>query len=385
MTRPERPARRAPASDEGRRTAAIRGALVAWFEKNARDLPWRRTTDPYAIWVSEIMLQQTRVETVRRYYDRFLARFPTARALADASEDDVLSMWSGLGYYRRARLLQRGARDVVASYGGEVPREREARLGISGIGAYTAGAIGSIAFGLEEPLVDGNVARVLSRIDALDAQLGSKESERALWRRAEELVRGPSPSRLNQSLMELGATVCTPTSPRCGECPVAAHCVALRDDRVSELPRAKPKRPPIAMDLVAVVVRDRDGRVLLERRDEGELFRGLHGVIVEEGSSLDVAHAALARRGLELALTDRGQVVHQLTHRTFTVRVFAGTAPRTSVGFHDDASLASVGISTFTRKILVQAARTTENEEGPRHESPPSRASRASSGRRRSR
>nr|MDQ3035848.1 A/G-specific adenine glycosylase [Myxococcota bacterium] len=215
-----------------------RAALLRWYDASARDLPWRRTRDPYAIWVSEIMLQQTRVPTALRYYDRFLARFPDAHALAAASEDDVLSMWSGLGYYRRARLLHRGVREVVARYDGRVPEDAEARRALPGIGRYTAGAIGSIAFDREEALVDGNVARVLARLRGIDTPLGRADTESRLWSEAESLVRGPRPGALNQSLMELGATICTPSSPRCEHCPVAASCVARATDRTGELPIA---------------------------------------------------------------------------------------------------------------------------------------------------
>ena len=159
----------AHADDEGAAWATdVRAALLAWYDLSARDLPWRRTRDPYAVWVSEVMLQQTRVDTVIPYYERFMARFPTPERLAAAPEDDVLGMWSGLGYYRRARMLHRGAREVVARYGGEVPREPEDRRALPGVGRYTAGAIGSIAFDRPEPLVDGNVARVLARLRAID-------------------------------------------------------------------------------------------------------------------------------------------------------------------------------------------------------------------------
>ncbi|MBC7172514.1 MAG: A/G-specific adenine glycosylase, partial [Polyangiaceae bacterium] len=205
---------------------SIRSALLEWFDRAQRDLPWRRTLDPYAIWVSEVMLQQTRVETVIPYYERFLTRFPTPAALAEAEEDAVLAAWSGLGYYRRARMLHAGAREVVATYGGAVPEAREARLALPGVGRYTAGAIGSIAFGKPEPIVDGNVARVLSRVRFIETPPGRADTERRLWDEAERLVYGERPGALNQALMELGATVCTPSSPRCTECPIARACAA---------------------------------------------------------------------------------------------------------------------------------------------------------------
>src|SRR5262245_37199774 len=172
------------------RLSLVRKSLVRWYQKSARNLPWRNSRDPYAVWVSEVMLQQTRVETVIPYYTRFLTRFPTPLALAHATVDEVLAYWSGLGYYRRARLLHAGVQEVVATYGGKVPEDPEARRSLPGIGRYTAGAIGSIAFDRAEPIVDGNVARVLSRLFLIETPLGSTEAEHTLWARAGELVQG---------------------------------------------------------------------------------------------------------------------------------------------------------------------------------------------------
>lgn len=332
-----------------------RAALLRWYDASARDLPWRRTRDPYAIWVSEIMLQQTRVETVLRYYDRFLARFPDARSLAAATEDDVLSMWSGLGYYRRARLLHRGVREVVATYDARVPEDAAVRRSLPGIGRYTAGAIGSIAFDREEPLVDGNVARVLSRLRGIDTPLGRADTEARHWREAESLVRGPRPGALNQALMELGATICTPTSPRCDHCPVASSCVARATDRTTELPLAKPRRAPLAVAMIAVVARTADGAALMVR-GEGALFGGLWGVPMREGRGLASARAALRELGIEATVSSRprGELEHVLTHRRLTVRVFAASAAASgdrARAVHD-ADLASLGVSTLTRRVL---------------------------------
>src|SRR5205823_775886 len=193
----------------------LRRALRRWYRAAARDLPWRRTRDPYAIWVSEVMLQQTQVATVRPYYERWMQRFPTVTDLAAAGEEDVLQVWAGLGYYSRARALLRGAREVVARHGGQVPRRTEDLKALPGIGPYTAGAIASIAFGLREPVVDGNVTRVLCRIFGLrgDPNAGQLRSE--LWRLAALLVPPRAPGEFNSALMELGATVCRPGKPDC--------------------------------------------------------------------------------------------------------------------------------------------------------------------------
>lgn len=345
-----------------------RAALLAWFEGAARDLPWRRTKDPYAIWVSEVMLQQTRVETVLRYYDRFLERFPTARALASAREDDVLARWSGLGYYRRARLLHAGVKVVVEAHGGEVPRDAEARRALPGVGRYTAGAIGSIAFGLREPIVDGNVARVLSRLGEIEHALGTRESESALWAEAEAWADHDDPGAVNQALMELGATVCTPTSPRCGECPIRPSCGANRSGRAEALPVPRVKKAPRAVSVIALVARDRGGRALLVKRDretdatslfegalfEGALFEGLWSVPLTEGDGRGAARELADAVGASLATTEPRALVHVLTHRRLEVHVFDARITRAPRGGRLLApdELESLGVATLTKKVL---------------------------------
>jgi A/G-specific adenine glycosylase len=335
---------------------AERGALLRWYDASARDLPWRRTRDPYAIWVSEVMLQQTRVETVLRYYERFLARFPDPRALAQAEEDDVLSLWSGLGYYRRARLLHAGVREVVARHQGLVPADASSRRALPGVGRYTAGAIGSIAFDREEPIVDGNVARVLARLRGVETPLGAKETDARLWSEAERLVRGERPGDLNQALMELGATVCTPR-PRCGDCPVRSGCVALASDRVELLPVPKARRAARLVELVAVIASDRDDLLLV--KSEAALFGGLWGVPMHEGRGIAAARRALDAAGIEGALASRpaARIEHVLTHRRLDVRVFVADGVRAASGSParrvSSGALGSLGVSTLTRKILA--------------------------------
>ena len=342
--------------------SSVRRALIAWYDLHARDLPWRRTRDPYAIWVSEIMLQQTRVETVVPYYERFLTRFPTAAALADAPLDDVLAHWSGLGYYRRARLLHEGARAVVRSFGGRIPFDPKQRRSLPGIGAYTAGAIGSIAFDLPEPIVDGNVARVLSRVLLVETPLGERNTERSLWAAAEELARGERPGALNQALMELGARVCLPRNPRCQECPIASSCAARAQGRVDDLPLPAKKKAPKPVNLVALVARARDGSLWLTRSD-GSLFGGLWGFPLAEGAGRDAARRVASALGLDGELSRRkpAAVTHVLSHRALTVEVYtlenAEGAEQEHVRKLREANLSSVGISTLTRKILAAAAR----------------------------
>jgi A/G-specific adenine glycosylase len=343
-----------------RASTAPRARLLAWYDANARDLPWRRTRDPYAIWVSEIMLQQTRVETVIPYYERFLARFPSAHALADAPLDDVLAHWSGLGYYRRARLLHEGARAVAREHAGQVPRDAGLRRALPGIGRYTAGAIGSIAFDLPEPIVDGNVARVLARVLAIATPLGARDTERALWSAAEQWAEGERPGALNQALMELGARVCLPQRPRCGECPLAEACRARLEGLTETLPVAKPKLAPKPVALVALAAFAEDGSVWLQRGEQ-DLFGGLWSLPSAEGETRAVAVQLAQSNGLtgKLAARAQGSLKHVLTHRVLNVRVFvlrgaegAGSATLKPVKL---GQLDRLGTATLTRKLLALA------------------------------
>jgi A/G-specific adenine glycosylase len=339
--------------------AAIRHKLLGWYDKAARDLPWRNTHDPYAIWVSEVMLQQTRVETVIPYYERFLESFPTTHALAQADEDTVLSHWSGLGYYRRARLLHAGVREVVAEYGGEVPEDLDARRALPGVGRYTAGAIGSIAFDKEEPIVDGNVARVLARLLRIKTPIGASATTNRLWEEAAHLVSGERPGDLNQALMELGATVCTPKQPRCESCPVAEDCEAFAHGEVEALPVPRARTAPKEVKLTAVVAirgRGADRKVWLVKGDQ-PLFGGLWGVPMAEGS----ARAVLGQTGLRARLGSEpvGEIEHLLSHRRLRIAVYRapaaqGEESKTQRPFTTD-DLESVGISALTKKVLAAA------------------------------
>src|SRR6266404_3812291 len=210
--------------------------LLRWYRRQHRQLPWRATRDPYRIWVSEVMLQQTRVDTVLPYYARWLRAFPTIRALAQARADRVLKLWEGLGYYSRARNLHRAAQTVVREYGGKLPRTAEGLRQLPGIGRYTAGAIASIAFDERTPLVDGNVARVFARIFAIRANVKSPRTLDCLWNLAENLLPDTNAGEFNQALMELGALVCTPVNPRCAACPMRRVCLAKARGLVDRLP-----------------------------------------------------------------------------------------------------------------------------------------------------
>ncbi len=260
--------------DSGR-TEELRHALLAWYLDHRRDMPWRRTRDPYAVWISEIMLQQTRVDQVRPYYDRFMNRFPTVDDLGKAQLEDVLKIWEGLGYYARARNLHRAARQVVAQHGGRIPDDPDKISSLPGVGPYTAAAILSIAYGRDLPVVDGNVVRVLSRLFYISDDSTTAATRKRMGDLAERLLVKDRAGDFNQAMMELGATICMPRKPRCGVCPVGRWCIAqeaLPDPSV--LPR-KPPRKPRPHHHVAAGIVHRGEELLIVRRPLDGLLGGL--------------------------------------------------------------------------------------------------------------
>jgi A/G-specific adenine glycosylase len=248
---------------ESRKCPLFRRQLLGWFRQFQRDLPWRRDRDPYRIWISEIMLQQTRVAAVLPYYERFLERFPTIPALAAAPEEEVLTHWSGLGYYSRARNLQSAAQRIVANHGGEFPSDHADVLALPGIGPYTSAAILSMAFNAPHAVLDGNVARVVARLDAVRGDLRETKTWSGLQRSADALLDPGSPSDWNQAVMELGAMVCTPTSPQCLICPVAKFCKALQLGLTDVIPENRKKRATVSVTLAAAILVDSKNRTLL--------------------------------------------------------------------------------------------------------------------------
>lgn len=253
---------------------AFRRRLLAWYTKHARDLPWRRTRDPYRVWVSEVMLQQTQVETVRPYFERFTAAFPTVAALAAADEQHVLRLWEGLGYYRRARSLHAAAKQVVADHGGRMPDDVTTLQTLAGIGRYTAGAIVSIAYDKPAPILEANTIRLLTRLVAYDGQPTSTAGQRRLWAVAEELLPAKGCAAFNQALMELGALVCTPTTPLCATCPVETLCRARAEGTVERLAPTTKKLQFTDAREAAVVVR-KGATVLVRQCGAGERWAGL--------------------------------------------------------------------------------------------------------------
>jgi A/G-specific adenine glycosylase len=302
-------------------------ALLAWYRPRRRALPWRRTRDPYAIWVSEVMLQQTRVETAIPYYHRFLERFPTVGALAGADLQDVLKAWEGLGYYTRARNLHRAAGEVASRHGGRLPDDPDALRALPGFGPYMTGAVASIAFGRPEPVVDGNVVRVLTRLFAIPGVPAETPTRKRLWRLARRLVPREGAGDHNQALMELGATVCTPRAPDCGACPLAGPCRARARGTPTSFP-AKAARRAVPHHDIAVGIVSRDGRLLLVRRPASGLLGGLWefpGGRVAQGERPEAAVARQLRERFGLPVrpvAPLAPVFHAFTHRRVTLHPF---------------------------------------------------------------
>lgn len=318
---------------------AFRRGLVDWFRDVRRDLPWRQTKDPYHIWLSEVILQQTRVDQGLPYYERFVSRFPTVEALADASIDDVLKSWEGLGYYARARNLHRAARVVMDEHGGYLPNSRETLLNLPGVGPYTASAVASIAFGKPHAVVDGNVLRVFSRVFGIALGRKSTRLKKIVQKLADELIPESDASDFNEGLMELGATTCKPRSPACFRCPLASICVAKETNSQDMYPAATDARPIPHYDIAVGIVR-KDDHILLQRRPDDGLLGGLWefpGGKVEPDETWEEAcrREVYEETGLDVDVGDLvGEVKHAYSHfritmRAYVCRVAGGT-------LHDD-------------------------------------------------
>ncbi|HEX9205053.1 MAG TPA: A/G-specific adenine glycosylase [Candidatus Deferrimicrobiaceae bacterium] len=316
----------------------ISAALLRWFRKEGRRMAWRETRDPYRIWVSEIMLQQTRVETVAPYYGRFLARFPDVRTLAAAAPDEVMKAWEGLGYYARARNLQKAARTVMERYGGEIPGTVEELEGLPGIGRSTAGAIAAIAFGVDAPVLDANASRVVARLFGIRGDPRAAGVRSALWDLSGRMVARGKGRDTALAAMDLGATVCSPRSPRCGGCPVRGFCVAFREGIQEAIPPRAARRTVPRHDVVAALFRRPDGALLLVRRPPEGLLGGLWAFPSGRrapGESLEEALRRALREKLRLrARIQRkvGAVSHAYSHYRITLHGYlcvpgAGAVP----------------------------------------------------------
>ncbi|TCS92802.1 A/G-specific adenine glycosylase [Hazenella coriacea] len=292
--------------------------LLEWYGENKRDLPWRENKNPYRIWVSEIMLQQTRVDTVIPYYERFLSRFPTIESLAAAADEDVIKAWEGLGYYSRARNLHSAVKEVVAEYGGKVPDKVAQISKLKGVGPYTTGAILSIAYDKKVPAVDGNVMRVFSRLFTIEDDISQQSTRKKMERIAEKLIPESSPGDFNQALMELGAMVCTPQSPKCLFCPVQSVCKAYQQGRESELPRKKKATSPKSVDVIFVWIVS-ENKVLIEKRPEQGLLAHMWSLpTIEQAKKenyLEVFNEFCDTKNIQLTnLIIRGNLDHIFSH-----------------------------------------------------------------------
>jgi A/G-specific adenine glycosylase len=338
---------------------SLQPRLLAWYRRHHRDLPWRRTRDPYRVWVSEVMLQQTTVKVVVPYYEAFVERFPDVGTLAGASEDDVVAAWSGLGYYHRARNLHRGARAVRDQHGGRFPRNLEAALAIPGVGLYTASAILSIAHDVVLPVVDGNVRRVLSRLFALRGPKWHKDGP--YYNRAQEVLDARAPGDWNQAVMELGAMVCTPRQPACPACPLRKDCRALALGIVDRLPEGRARRATVPVTVAAALV-ERQGRLLLVRRAEGRLMGRMWEVpqtSLESRGLPDLVAELRERHGLEVRPGRlRARARHAITFRRIRVEAYearlAGRPPSDPERYvwARPAELGALPVSSLTRKVV---------------------------------
>jgi A/G-specific adenine glycosylase len=327
--------RRLPATDhtspitdhrDGVDTFSVR--IIAWQKQHGRrDLPWQNTRDPYRIWLSEVMLQQTQVSAVIPYYLRFLARFPDLASLAEASEDEVLQLWAGLGYYARARNLHRAARTIVQDLSGRFPQEHAAVCALPGIGRSTAAAIRAFAYGARDAILDGNVKRVLARHFGVRGYPGDKRVEAVLWARSEALLPARDLEAYTQGLMDLGAGMCLRTAPRCGQCPVCETCVARRENRPAELPEPRPART-VPERSTTMLILQRQGEVLLEKRPAPGVWGGLW--CFPEVDPRRIAEECTGRYGLEAtAIVRLEQIEHGFTHfRLHITPVVVTVSPR---------------------------------------------------------
>src|SRR5262249_4945739 len=365
----------------GRELDEFREGLLGWFRQFQRDLPWRRTRDPYRIWLSEIMLQQTRVAAAIPYYERFLARFPDVRALAEAPEEDVLRLWSGLGYYSRARNLQAAAKQVVANHGGEFPRNPVAALDLAGIGPYTVAAILSIAYDATLAVLDGNVARVIARLYGIRGDVREGRRWKAMQSRADDLLAAQTPGDWNQAMMELGATMCTPISPQCLLCPVARFCKARRLGLQNAIPEKRKQRATEQVTLAAAVLLDPLGRSLLLAPPEGSRPHATQEAVVPliskmwhfptvavEQDAAEELRAFLAKLlpeesgGVLMRLESLSTARHSITYRAITLLPYRVRLPKLPhlpggkpISLCELVTPSALAVSNLTRKIARAA------------------------------
>nr|WP_220129240.1 A/G-specific adenine glycosylase [Anoxybacillus calidus] len=316
---------------EGFDIKAFQNDLIGWFEKEQRDLPWRKNQDPYKVWVSEIMLQQTRVDTVIPYFNRFIEQFPTLESLAEADEEKVLKAWEGLGYYSRVRNLHAAVKEVKETYGGRVPNTAEEFSKLKGVGPYTTGAVLSIAYGIPEPAVDGNVMRVLSRIFLVWEDIAKAGTRKVFEEIVRQIISYDNPSYFNQGLMELGALICVPGRPSCLLCPVQAHCRAFHEGVQSELPVKTKKGKVKEVQISAAVLENEEGKILIHKRpNEGLLanlweFPNCETPLTLENPKEQLRNFLRIEYGMEVELAQPfATIQHVFSHLIWNIVVYQG-------------------------------------------------------------
>lgn len=317
--------------------------LITWYQANKRELPWRKEQNPYKIWVSEIMLQQTKVDTVIPYFNQFIKKFPTVYDLATAEEQDVLKSWEGLGYYSRARNLQNAIKEVVATYGGKVPDKPDDLGSMKGVGPYTKGAILSIAYDQPEPAVDGNVMRVLSRILKVEEDIAKARTKKQFEDYVRQLISHEDPSSFNQGMMELGAIVCTPKTPMCMLCPVQQHCQAFAEGIENQLPVKSKGKKQKSLPYVALLIRNKQGNYLIEKRPETGLLANLWQfpmIPLNEMGFNEIPDWFEEKYGIQLSLNrEVGRLKHVFSHLIWELEV------------HEATSTSNVSIKTNTKFV----------------------------------
>lgn len=341
--------------------------LLHWFDAHRRELPWREThpRNPYHVWVSEIMLQQTRTETVKDYFCRWMEQFPTLQDLAQASEEQILRAWQGLGYYSRARNLHKAARQVMVEYGGTMPRDAKTLQSLPGIGAYTAGAIASMAFGQKVPAVDGNLLRVLARLYGVDQDITSTAGKRTLTGLAETSIPEDRPGDFNEAMMDLGANICIPKHPRCGQCPLIEQCWAYQEKRTEQLPVKRPKAPQKEF-AAACGLMIREGKFLLHKRPAKGMLASMweFPMVLEETEKE-------ARQGLDELLQGKtGEVLwehkHVFTHQIWTMKAYVlkeGIVPEGEYAFFSSEEWEQVPLAGPHAKLAAFLKKGVDSKE----------------------
>lgn len=337
--------------------------ILAWFKKNKRDMPWRRTKDPYRIWISEIMLQQTQVKTATPYYERWVREFPSVKILAEAPAEKILKLWEGLGYYTRARNIHKAAKLIVEKHGSRFPSSFEKILELPGIGRYTAGAVASIAFGIPVPVLDGNVMRVLARLFAIADPVDSEKTRKALWKLAESLIPARHPGNFNEGMMELGATICLPREAECLLCPVPDRCMAYRKGIQDSLPRKGKQAAVKKVEAVCAVIKNK-GSLLIERRPEKGLWANLWQLptfpVRGRETPVKALEAGLAGLGI-IALAGekresvkRSYTVHQEKLHVFCCRLLSQKKSNGNLRWAGPKELDRLPFSSAYAKILKE-------------------------------